>query len=178
MVDTPRTIAALQTLLPDNTTRAISPQDARDMLVSVQIKYGEIFISTSAATSITNTTDFFEVAGTYTLGQNELFDMNTNGQLRYTGTPSIEVFVFGTLSLTVAGNNQLIHIQLQKNEASIGGADADSFISTGADVGVVSIVGVTGMDTNDHVEIAVRNETSTANITGAEGHVVAIGVAK
>ncbi|MFB3106534.1 MAG: hypothetical protein ACE1ZA_16650, partial [Pseudomonadales bacterium] len=85
MVDTSRTIAAMQTLLPDNTTRAISPQDARDMLVSLQIKYGEIFVTTSAATSITNTTDFFDIAGTYTLGENEQFDMNTNGQLRYTG---------------------------------------------------------------------------------------------
>ena len=35
MVDTVRTVAALQTLLADNTTGAISAQDLRDMLVSV-----------------------------------------------------------------------------------------------------------------------------------------------
>lgn len=178
MVDTPRTIAALQTLLPDNTTRAISPQDARDMLVSVQIKYGDMAVSTSAATSITNTTDFFDVAGTYTLGENEQFDMNTNGQLRYTGTPSITVFFMATLSLTIAGNNQLIHTQVRLNEVNITGADADSFVGTGADVGVVSIVGITAMATNEHLEIAVRNETSTANVTGEEAHIIAIGVAK
>lgn len=178
MVDVSRTIAAMQTLLPDNTTRAISPQDARDMLVSLQIKYGEIFVTTSAATSITNTTDFFDIAGTYTLGENEQFDMNTNGQLRYTGTPSITVFVLVTLSLTVVGSNQLLHIQARLNEVNIPGADADSFVSTGADVGVVSLVGVTPMATNEHLELAVRNETSTNNVTGVEAHVVAIGVAK
>jgi hypothetical protein len=35
MADTPRTLAALQALLADNTSAAISPQDIRDMLVSV-----------------------------------------------------------------------------------------------------------------------------------------------
>lgn len=35
MVDTKRTLAALQTLLADNTTGDISPQDVRDMLVSL-----------------------------------------------------------------------------------------------------------------------------------------------
>lgn len=35
MVDTVRTLAALQTLLADNATGEISPQDLRDMLVSV-----------------------------------------------------------------------------------------------------------------------------------------------
>ena len=34
MVDTARTLAALQTLLADNTAGDISPQDVRDMLVS------------------------------------------------------------------------------------------------------------------------------------------------
>ena len=35
MVDTVRTLAALQTLLADNTAQDISPQDMRDFLVSV-----------------------------------------------------------------------------------------------------------------------------------------------
>ena len=35
MVDTARSLAALQVLLADNTSEDISPQDVRDMLVSV-----------------------------------------------------------------------------------------------------------------------------------------------
>lgn len=44
MVDTVRTKAALQTLLADNTTGDISPQDLRDMLVSIMGVYGGIHI--------------------------------------------------------------------------------------------------------------------------------------
>lgn len=39
MVDTVRTLSALQTLLADNTSGDISPQDVRDMLVSVYPKW-------------------------------------------------------------------------------------------------------------------------------------------
>lgn len=178
MADTPRTIPEIQTLLADNSAGAISPQDHRDELVSLQIKYGEIHISTPAATTIANTTDFVDVAGTYTLGENQQFDMNTNGQLRYTGTPTIEVFVVGTLSITVAGNNNVIHTELRLTGVDIAGADADRFVSTGADVGSVAVVGIVSMATNDHLTLAVRNATATDNVTGTEGHIVAVGVAK
>lgn len=40
MADTVRTLAALQALLADNTTQNISPQDVRDMLVSILGVYG------------------------------------------------------------------------------------------------------------------------------------------
>jgi hypothetical protein len=42
MADTIRTIAEIQTLLADNTTGAISPQDLRDMLVSLANAYQQL----------------------------------------------------------------------------------------------------------------------------------------
>lgn len=44
MADTSKTLAQLQTLLADNTTGAISPQDLRDMLLSVLSGYGHISV--------------------------------------------------------------------------------------------------------------------------------------
>lgn len=178
MVDTARTISALQTILADNTTGAISPQDTRDMLVSLQLKYGEIYISSSAATTISDTTNYFDVSGTYTLGEAQQFDMNTNGQLRYTGTPTIEVLIFGELSATIAGNNNTLHLEFRKDGSDIAGSDAVVKLATGADVQGLSIFGITGMTTNQYLSIAVRNETATNNVTGVEGHILAVGVAK
>lgn len=177
MADTERTIAAMQALLPSQTSGQISPQDVRDMLVTLAIKYGEIYISTASATTVSNTTDYFDVAGTYTLGEAKQFDMNTNGQLRYTGTPTVEVLIFGNLSMTIAGNNDVIHLEARKNGTDIAGSDAMRKVGTGTDVGAMSIVGITSMATNDYLTLAVRNETAADNITGEEGHILAVGVA-
>jgi hypothetical protein len=53
MADTERTLAALQAMFADNTAGNISPQDIRDMLVSVLGGYGEI--SDAGSTSISGT---------------------------------------------------------------------------------------------------------------------------
>lgn len=57
MADTARTLAALQTLLADNTSGAISPQDLRDFLLSVLSGYGHISLLGGATNqgSITTT---------------------------------------------------------------------------------------------------------------------------
>lgn len=64
MPDTIRTLADLNTLLADNTSEAISPQDIRDLMVSMMV-HGEIGSGTKAA--ITLGTGFqaldFNVAG-------------------------------------------------------------------------------------------------------------------
>jgi len=49
MTDTARTLSALQTLLADNTAEAISPQDLRDMLVSVMGGYGAAYAAADAS---------------------------------------------------------------------------------------------------------------------------------
>jgi len=48
MADTVRTLAALQSLLADNETGDISPQDLRDMLVSILGAYGGFYIHASS----------------------------------------------------------------------------------------------------------------------------------
>ena len=48
MADTIRTLSALQTLLADNTTGQISPQDLRDMLVSCMGVYGHLYVTNGA----------------------------------------------------------------------------------------------------------------------------------
>lgn len=57
MADTSRTLAALQALLADNTSGAISPQDLRDMLLSLASGYGSITVlnGSTAQTSISAT---------------------------------------------------------------------------------------------------------------------------
>jgi len=56
MADTPRTLAALQALFPDNSSGDVSPQDLRDFLVSSLGEYGEIYVHDGAAAQSFTTT--------------------------------------------------------------------------------------------------------------------------
>lgn len=177
MPDTARTLTQMLALLPLNNSGAINPQDVRDLTVTLAVKYGELYIDTPAATTIADTVNYFDVAGTYTAGQLKDFDQNVNGKLRYIGAPNIEVLIFANLSFTVAGTNDLIHLEARKNGVDIPGSDAVRKVGTGSDVGAMSIVGITPMDTNDELTLAVRNESATDDVTGVEGHLLALGVA-
>ena len=172
MADTARSLAAIQALFADNSAGAISPQDLRDAVETLATKYGEIYVSSSSATSITDTTSYFDIAGTWTLGQAKQFDENTNGQLRYTGTPDVEAMVKGSVSVTVAGNNDIVHLEIRKNGQDVTGSDATLKLATGADVQSFSVLGVVSLSTNDYITLAVRNETATDNITAVEAHLV------
>lgn len=57
MADTARTLTALQTLLADNTTGDISPQDLRDFLVSCMGGFGHLYVTggTTAQASLSGT---------------------------------------------------------------------------------------------------------------------------
>jgi hypothetical protein len=81
MVDTVRTMAALQTLLADNTTGAITPQAVRDMLVSVFAYSSPISGSFLSPVNGTYTIDISATEG-YTI--NSLFITMSSGTLTLT----------------------------------------------------------------------------------------------
>jgi hypothetical protein len=166
MVDTQRSLADIISLFADNSTGAISPQDVRDQVETLRLSYGEIYVSTPGATSITDTTSYFDVNGTYTLGLTGVrFDMATNGQLRYTGVAPVEGIVLCTMSFTVAGTNDIVHLRLAKNGTSLPATEVQRKVSTGSDVGAIMAIGLVNLTTNDYVTAEVRNETATDNVT-------------
>lgn len=179
MADTARSISAIKTLLADNSTGAISAQDIRDTVETLQINYGELYTSSGAATTIAATDTFYDVAGTWTLGQARNFDESAgNGQLTYTGTPDIEVIVFGVASLTSAGNNDVVHIRLAVDGSAVTSSDSTQKLATGADVGTLTSIGITSLSTGEAITMQVRNETATDNLTAQNAHLIVIGVAK
>ena len=178
MVDTARSITALKALLADNTTGAISAQDLRDAVETLQLNYGELYTSATAETSIANTSDYVDLAGTWTLGEARNFDESSaNGRLTYIGTPDIEVLVFCIASLTSAGNNDVVHLRLEKTGTAVTSSDATQKLAVGNDVASMTSLGLTSMSTGDYINAAVRNETSTNNLTAQNSHLMLIGLA-
>ena len=165
MADTKRSLAEILTLFADNTSGAISAQDLRDMVVTIEPDHGEIHVTSASATTVSDTTSYFDAAGTYSLDSGDDWDMNTNGQLRYTGTPDRYAEITVSFSITAASNNQTLHFRIAKNGTSIAASDTQRKVGTGADVGSGGCHGSTTVSTNDYITLEVRNETSASDVT-------------
>lgn len=176
MADTRRSLSETLALLADNATGAISAQDLRDAVVTLTPDHGEISITSASATTISDTTSYFPVAGTYTLASGaDDWDMDSNGQLRYIGAAPREVHVWATASFTAASNNQVLYVGISKNGTDITAADVHTKIGTGTDVQAVALTATIEVVTNDYVALDVRNTTSTANVTFETAEITVMG---
>ena len=61
MVDTPRTLAEIQALFADNSTKNISPQDLRDFVASIMSEYGSIYVNNGVTAQGSIDTTFVQV---------------------------------------------------------------------------------------------------------------------
>lgn len=177
MAETKRTLSTVLLNLADNTTQQISAGDIRDAVVTVAPDFGAIHMITSAATTITDTTSFFDVAGTYALDGGSDWDMNVNGQLRYTGAATRFAAVFVATSFTTASNNQVISIGVAKNGTMIAASEIDRKTGTGSDVGSAATFAFVTVSTNDYLTLVVRNQTSATNATFDQVKFGALGLA-
>ncbi len=179
MAETQRSIATLQTLLANNTVGAISPTDLRDLMETLVAGHGEMYVTTPAATTITDTGVFVDTAGTFALtGSVKNWDMDTNGQLRYIGAADRRVHIAASVSMVSASNNQVIHMRVAKNGTSLVSSQSQRKISTGSDIGSISMHVMTGMSTNDYLTIQVRNTSSTTTVTTTNANLFAMDTAK
>lgn len=163
MAETQRSISALLTLLADNTSAAISPEDVRDIVETLRAGHGEIYVSSSAATSFADATSFVEAAGTYTLSANAHdWDMNTNARLRYIGTADRAVHIAGSVSMTSSTNNQVVEIGVSKNGTVLTPSIQSRKIGTSTDVGALALHAFTTVTVNDYLSIMVKDTSWTA----------------
>ena len=183
MVDTSRTVSDIATNLFQDSQAAgsITPQDLRDFMESCQVKQGSIYVSTASSTTIAaqaNVTPSsltnmvaVETAATFTLSTaptaNE-FDMNTDGQLRYTGTPTQNVFFTASVMLeidTAVVDKELV-MAVTKGGTIVTGAKIGGFCpATTVNSVPMTVSGFTSMATNDYLNIFIGNVDSTDNIT-------------
>ena len=183
MADTSRTVSDLVTNLFQDSQAAgsISPQDLRDFIESTQTKQGSIYLSTAGSTTIAGQANVtpssltnmvaVETGGTFTLSTaptaNE-FDMNTDGQLRYTGTPTVNVFFTASVMLemdTAAVDKELV-MAVTKGGTIITGAKIGGFApATTVNSVPMSVSGYASMATNDYLNIFIGNVDSTDNVT-------------
>ena len=175
MADTARTRAEILALLANNISGDISPQDMRDVVVSLLHARGEIAITTPAATVVAAMNTWYPVLGTWTLTaatSGEGFDEPNNGQIRYTGAPARITFATATFSFESASGPIVTEWALAKNGTVIDESIMEHYsLGAGVPLGLASAA-LISMDTNDYLTLVVRNTTDTANITASYAAIV------
>ena len=182
MADTSRTVTDMASNLfqDSQAAGAITPQDLRDFVETCQTKQGSIYVSTAGATTIAGQANVtpnsltnmvaVETAATFTLSTaptaNE-FDMNTDGQLRYTGTPTTNVFFTASVMLEIvsSGVDLELVMAVTKGGTLVTGAKTGGFCPRLTTNSVpMSVSGFASMATNDYLNIFVGNVDGTGNV--------------
>lgn len=155
MVDTIRDLAALLTLLADNTTGNISPQDVRDMLVSLHSVRGEFFIADNEAGSPqTIGTSFQKVSQLTSKGQESgvIVDNVTDFDIQV-GTTGVYLCL---VSLSFSGTaNTTFQISTFKNNVQQMVSKITRKIGSGGDVGDSAGVGMISCAADDLLDVRV-----------------------
>lgn len=167
MADTQRLVATLQGLLPSTGTGDIDAQDLRDFLVSAQPGFGQLYITSSAATTISAANTYYSAAGTWALGGTaQKFSRGADNQLRYDGVPTYYGLIVASFAITSASSSQACRVALAKNGTILNGGDVSVYLgTTGSAPGMGCVVAITSLATNDYLGIYLRNDTGANNLT-------------
>ena len=185
MVDTIRSQADILALLADNTEGNISPQDLRDMMVSLQPSMGQLSMhETASATTIALISTWYELDMTGAsfditssiVDTTNDFDMPVAGRLRYKGTVQKMFHCVFTMSFTAASNNQEIHLALGKNGAPSTQAELHRKVGTGADVGAIALHWMVHLNQDDYLSCLVKNITSATDVTATAANLQVVGM--
>ena len=176
MADTERSLAQLQALLADNATGDISPQDIRDMLVSLTQPYGSFSTATASATTIAVAGTYYKMAGTTQVGNVRQMSMPSNGRLQYDGVSPRHFHIAVSVSMTTSNVNNIVGLKIAKNGTVLDDTIVRRFVSTGTDVGSTAVHGDVALSNGDYLELFVTNETDTDSVTVEEVYFFALGM--
>ena len=178
MAETPKVLSALLAQLPDNTTGLISPEDIRDVVVSLFPSRGQLDLTASASTTFALTDTWYKLAGTTaldtTLGQDG-FSQASNNELRATKAVNQVLLITANVELVCASNNKTFGITFAKNGVAITGIHVSAVLSDSGKGYGFSITGLLPTSQNDTISVFVRNETDTTAVTATSLTLSAVG---
>lgn len=176
---TVRTLAQLESVLADNTSGDISPDDVRSIPQSIKQPHGSIYMVTPAATSIVTPGTYYKAAGTTAASDGTSayeFTLGTNNRLTYTGATTKHAHLVCSLSMTCASNNQILGFAIARDGVVLQHSLLRRKVGTGADVGAVALHADCALAPNDYLELFVTNDTSTAAVTVTKMYLFAVAM--
>ena len=178
MAETPKVLAALLAQLPDNTTGLISPEDIRDVVVSLFPSRGQLDLTASAQTTFAVTNTWYKLAGTtaldLTLGQDG-FSQASNNELRATKAVNQVLLATANVELTCGSNNKTFGLTFAKNGTPITDIHVSAILSNSNKEYGFSLTCLIPTVANDTISVYVRNETDTTAVTATNLSLSAVG---
>jgi hypothetical protein len=178
MAETPKVLSALLAQLPDNTTGLISPEDIRDVVVSLFPSRGQLDLTASAQTTFAATNTWYKLAGTTaldtSLGQDG-FSQASNNELRATKAVNQVLLVTANVELVCGSNNKTFGLTFAKNGTAITGIHVSAILSNSNNGYGFSVTGLIPTAANDTISVYVRNETDTTAVTATSLTLSAVG---
>lgn len=181
MAETPKTLTALLTQLPDNTTGDISAEDIRDVVVSLFPSRGQIDLTASAQTTFSGQNVWTKLAGTTALDSalgTEGFTMPANNELCATKAVNQVLLCVANVEVSCASNNKTFGMTFAKNGTAITTFHVSQKLSDGGASYFFSFSALIPVVPNDVISIYVRNETDTTAITASNLTLSAVGFNK
>jgi hypothetical protein len=172
MAQTPRTLAQLLALLPDNTDGLISAEDMRDLLVSLYPSRGAIDLTGApVATTFANTTGFVKVAGTTAINPDvcsTCVTMPANATIQLTKPVAQVVLLNASLAVLPAANNRQYSFTFAKNGTPITTLKVSQFFGPlqGRPAGLF-LSGLASATNGDEFSVVVRADTDTTALTAS-----------
>ena len=171
MADTQRLLSTILGLLANNATGDISPQDVRDMVVSLFNGHGEISITVAAATAVAAQNTWYPVSGTWALSDEAVnWDNPSVGRLGYTGPAKRCCHIACTVSITSPSNNITYEWCIGLNGVPITPSILRQKIGTAGDTQSTAVHAFIDVDNGDYLELMVRNITDAADPTAVTGN--------
>lgn len=178
MAETPKVLSALLAQLPDNTTGLISPEDIRDVVVSLFPSRGQLDLTATAATTFALTDTWYKLAGTTaldtSLGQDG-FSQAANNELRATKAVNQVLLITANVELLCGSNNKTFGLTFAKNGTAITGIHVSALLANSNKGYGFSITALLPTVANDIISVYVRNETDTTSVTATSLTLSAVG---
>lgn len=169
MPQTERDMATIFGLLADNVTGDISPQDMRDAIASL-MGYGGIFLTSGGSGTINGVGTGYALIDVFDTISAQSNTVNTGGvsaqlapNYRLTvGSAGVYRIAFYA-SLSSSQANRLITIREHKN-GNLDTLEVSRWVSA-SDTGAVAFEGIESLNANDVIDMRVRINTGTTNLT-------------
>ena len=178
MAETPKVLSALLAQLPDNTTGLISPEDVRDVVVSLFPSRGQIDLTAGATTTFASSNTWTKLAGTTaldaTLGQDG-FSMPASNELRATKAVNQVLFCVANIEVSCASNNKTFGMTFAKNGTAIGTFHVSQRLDVGGSSYFFSFAALIPTVQDDVISVYARNETDTTSLTTSNLTISAVG---
>ena len=128
-------------------------------------KYATVTMQGNAtATVIASIATAVKAAGTFVVGAVSGYTGDTTGKVTHTGDTAIDVInALATIDVA-SGSNRLVSIYIAKNGTIIPETKMSDTISTGHPRSITTFANIS-LASNDYIEIYVRNESTTDNLT-------------